>query len=101
MSRFEKIVIVFHSTMSLYGFTRGYRCYDSYNSYENNNFRLTTTKIVNGFTNGYFYAMPFVNIPSFLSLIDRIEIKIRGLDKKKEEYKSSYKEWTGFCYDEV
>jgi len=96
MNRSEKILFGFQSIMGLYGFTRGYRSYDS-----KDEIRLTTTKLMNGFSNAFFYTMPFVNIPSFLYLIDRFEIKIKGLDNKKKEFRSCYKEWTGFCDDDI
>lgn len=86
--------VLFHSISCLYGFTRGYRS-------DNNskNHLLTSTKITNGLLNSCFYALPIFNIFCLSKLIDRIEIRIKGLDKN--DYKESYKEINGFCYDDI
>jgi hypothetical protein len=109
VSRLERILFRFHGAMAVYGFTRGYRSIpDSTNYGEKSKVTelnkevirpLFSSKITNGLMNGLLYGVFFLNIPMTMNLMNRIEIKVCGLDKEK--YSKSYEEWTGTCYDTI
>jgi len=91
-SHFAKALIGFCSTMSVYGFTRGYRV-------QYNKELLTSDKIANATINSLLYAVPIVNIVPIIKLINRLEIEHKRLHK--DDYKSSYSEFVGNCMDTI
>ncbi len=88
----NKIFWGLHCSMGLYGATRGFRSVPKYNKDKP---VLFTDKIVSSIICGYMYTMPLLNLMYVKSLVDRIEIHIKKLDK--ETYKSCYTETTGIC----
>jgi hypothetical protein len=102
--RLQKIIFRTHLLIGLYGFTRGYRSIPYEVKYDTtgkrvtvyNNNVLVTQKITNGVMNGFMYCMPMWNIPMVMNGMNRVEIKVRGLEADK--YLSSYQEWSGMCY---
>lgn len=93
-SRFGKVFVGFCSTMSVYGFTRGYRVQEFCNKE-----LLTSDKITNATINSLLYAVPIVNIVPIIKLINRLEIEHKRL--QKDDYKSSYSEFVGNCMDTI
>jgi hypothetical protein len=47
--------------------------------------------------NGVFYSIPIMNTTYLASLLNRIEIENRKLNK--ENYKQNYSEISGYCLD--
>lgn len=92
---FQRIYYSFCASMGLYGYTRGYRSTDDFNSKNEKFERLTSDKIASGIINALYYATPIINTWPALRLINRIEIEYKDLDKNK--YESSYTELTGKC----
>jgi hypothetical protein len=80
--------------MGLYGFTRGYR---SFNSKDKE--RLTSDKITNAIFNALFYAAPIANIGPTIRLINRLEIEHKGLNMN--DYKDNYREFVGDCEETI
>jgi hypothetical protein len=96
----NKYIVGIHVMWSMYGFTRGYRSVSKYNLESKKEDVLMTTKILCGFGNGLMYSLPIWNIPMLITMVDRVEIEMRGYDKKK--YTKSYEEWCGgVCYDTI
>jgi hypothetical protein len=94
-SYFGKVLVGFCSTMSVYGFTRGYRAQEGKIIKES----LTSDKIANATINSLFYAMPIMNIGPTLRLINRLEIEHKRLHK--DDYKDNYREFVGECMDTI
>lgn len=93
-SHFAKALMGFCSTMSVYGFSRGYRAH-----LINDKELLTSDKIANATINSLLYAVPIVNIVPIIKLINRLEIEHKRLHK--DDYKSSYSEFVGNCMDTI
>lgn len=93
-SYFAKALAGFCSTMSVYGFSRGYRA-----QVVNNKENLTSDKIANATVNSLFYTIPIMNIGPTLRLINRLEIEHKKL--QKDDYKDNYREIVGECMDTI
>ena len=91
-SYFGKVLVGFCSTMSVYGFSRGYRALDNKKS-------LTSDKIANATINSLLYAIPVMNIGPTLRLINRLEIEHKGLHKN--DHSNNYREFAGNCMDTI
>ncbi len=85
-----KVFWSFHGMMAAYGMTRGYRIKSPPNKP-----LLFTDKVSSALLCGYLYGVPIVNLMYVKSLLERVEIHIKGLNN--ELYKDSYKEPTGVC----
>lgn len=90
MALYTKIYKGICLSMGGWGFSRGYRSND-------NTKTLTSEKLFISSTNAIMYATPIINFIPLIKLVDRMEIKYKNLDK--ENFKSSYKEFSGVCYD--
>lgn len=92
---FSRLYGGFCTGMGLYGYTRGFR---SISPHENEP-RLITHKLSSGFFNALLYSAPIVNLWPASRIIDRLEIEYNGLDKS--QYKDSFTELVGECYDTI
>jgi len=79
--------IYFYGTMGLYGFYRGF------NVESKDKIPLITDRFVYGILNGIIYTNPITNVMPMYRLVNRLEIKVRGLDKN--QYKENYEEIVG------
>lgn len=79
--------IYFYGTMGIYGFYRGV------NVESKEKIPLFTDQIIRGIFNGIIYANPITNLMPMYRLVNRLEIKVRGLDKTL--YKENYEEIVG------
>jgi hypothetical protein len=93
-SYFGKALIGFCSTMSVYGFSRGYRA-----EIVKNKESLTSDKIANATVNSLLYTIPGMNFGPTLRLINRLEIEHKGLHKN--DYSDNYREFVGDCMDTI
>lgn len=91
-----KTFVFTNTSLGLYGFSRGYRSSSTYNV---DNEKLTSNKILDGTINSIFYMIPPWNLYNVTKLLNRIEIEYRNLDKSL--YNSEYEDLTGRCTDTV
>lgn len=89
----NRIFYGFHGLMCVYGMSRGYRI--DYGLYQKDKPLLFTDRVISSLISGYVYGMPLINLMYLKALSDRIEIKVRGLNR--ELYQDSYKELLGVC----
>jgi len=90
----QKVYGVFSLSIGIYGCKRGYKA-----KFDFEEELLTSEKILRSTFNGILYACPIMNIFPTIRLINRIEIKTKGLDPNK--YKSAYQEVVGYCKDTI
>lgn len=84
----------FTAAMSVYGFSRGFRTQRA-----KEDPRLLYHKCWSGVVNGVYYAYPIVNLLPLCSLFGRLEIELRGLDRRC--YGECYDEMSGKCMDTI
>lgn len=91
--RISKAFWTFNIGMSIYGFTRGLR-----SKYETSPRKLLLSeRILGSLANSVMYFVPFWNLSYLYHLLNRIEIRLRGLNK--EDYKTNYEEpFSGHCF---
>lgn len=83
----------FHIGMGLYGFTRGLR-----SKYDTTPRKLLLSdRLIGSIANSIMYFAPGWNLYYLSRLFNRIEIRLRGLNK--EDYKTNYEEpFSGHCF---
>lgn len=99
MNTFYKSYIVASGIMGAYGFTRGVRAIHHFDKRENVYIQSTTLiadRIVYGVVNGIMYTLPGWNIIALMRLANRMEIRIRNLNKSSFPFE--YQEmFGGYC----
>lgn len=93
MGFLKKAFVGYTSYMTVYGFSRGYRCYDDSDKKE-----LIFNRINRGLLNAILYSVPPINLSHLVRLVNRFEIQNKGLNPS--DYKDEYREpFGGECYD--
>lgn len=86
--RFNIIGINLYFSFGIYGFSRGFRSNDDYNSN-----RFFTEKLFLGTLNSIIYLTPPYNIYYLAKVLNRLEIQKKSLNKS--DYKDQYIEFFG------
>ena len=85
--------------MGLYGFTRGYRATHHLDTTSRQfvpHSYLIGDRVSQGAITAFFYAMPYTLPWTFVNLVNRVEIHLRGW--KPEDYPEVYRETPrGYC----
>lgn len=91
--KISKSFWTFNISMGIYGFTRGLR-----SKYDTSPRKvLLSERLLGSLANSVIYFAPFWNLSYLYRLFNRIEIRLRGLNK--EDYKKNYEEpFSGYCF---